>query len=322
MDVLYTKLKQFGKVKIDEPLSKHTTFKIGGPAKYFVVVEDRDKLVELLKYLDGEGEQYYILGGGSNVLARDEGYDGVVVKVDSGQWTVDNNLVEVEAGVLLGILGQETIEAKLSGLEWAVGIPGTIAGAVYGNAAAFGFGIEDFVEKVEAYKDGEIVELSNAECEFSYKESVFKKEGGAILRVWLKLRSLDEEEYKKIKKETMERIEYRMKTQPKEKPSAGCVFKNLVLSDKEKERLLPRIKDERVTGLIKDYGKLPTGFLIEQIGMKGKKQGGAQVSEKHGNFIVNNDNATAVDVLSLIEEIKGKVYNEWGIMLEEEIQVI
>jgi len=89
MDVLYTKLKQFGKVKIDEPLSKHTTFKIGGPAKYFVVVEDRDKLVELLKYLDGEGEQYYILGGGSNVLARDEGYDGVVVKVDSGQWTVD-----------------------------------------------------------------------------------------------------------------------------------------------------------------------------------------------------------------------------------------
>lgn len=322
MDQLYQQLKKYGKVKIKEPLSKHTTFKIGGPAKYFVVIDDTDRLIGLLKYLDGEGEKYYILGGGSNVLARDDSFDGVVINVQTSKFRIDEDIVEADAGVLLGILGQEAVEARLSGLEWGVGVPGTIAGAVYGNASAFGAGMESIVQRVKAYKDGEVLYFSNKECRFSYKESIFKREGGVILCVWFKLIALDEDEYKKIKKLTMERIEYRLKTQPKEKPSAGCAFKNLILSEKDKKRLLPRIKDERIIGLIKNYGKLPAGFLVEQVGMKGKKQGDAQVSDKHGNFIVNNGKAKATDVLGLIEEIKQKVSESWAVELEEEVQII
>ncbi|MFA6426907.1 MAG: UDP-N-acetylmuramate dehydrogenase [Candidatus Magasanikbacteria bacterium] len=323
MDVLYTQLKTYGKVKLDEPMSKHTTFKIGGPAKYFVIVDDIKKLVELISWLNGEGQKYFILGGGSNLLVRDEGYDGVVIKIDIKQHTFLPDGIEAEAGAQIATLSREALDHKLAGLEWGIGLPGSIGGAVYGNAAYSGKYMADIVDKVEVIHNGEHKVLSNDDCNFANKESVFKHDVYLILKVFLKLRRIETgEEQQKAKEYILEQIKYRAKTQPKGFPSAGCVFKNCEVLVDDIPRFEPHIDSDRVLTILHNYHKIPVGYLIEKVGLRGKKLGGAQVSPEHANFIVNAGGATAQDVLTLIEEIKQKVYTTYGLELEEEVQVV
>lgn len=311
---LYKKLREFGKVKINEPLAKHTTFKIGGNANLFVIVDSIDKLTSLLKFLNGEGVNYFILGGGSNMLASDNTFGDIVIKIIAKQMKIENDLVVVDAGCPTVEVAQNSVKENLTGFEWGVGVPGTMGGAVRGNAGAVGGEMKDNVEKVEVFRDGEIIELSNAECEFKYRDSVFKNNNDVILRVYLRLAK---SEGKELMKKAMENIAYRNKTQPQGFASTGCIFKNIKTNKLKKD-----VKKDLISDEFWQKGVISAGWLVQEAGLKGEKVGKAQVSDKHGNFIVNLGGATAQNVMDLIDKVKEKVYDKFGIELEEEIQLV
>jgi len=312
MDFLLKELKKYGRVKANALLSRHATFRIGGPAKYLVAVEVREKLVELLDFLSGEGHSFFILGGGSNLLLPDDGFDGVVVKISLKELSVTDQVVMAEAGAWLGQVLDLAVKNSLTGLEWAAGIPGTIGGAVRGNAGAMGQDISKNIQKVEVWQDGEIKELSREECGFIYRGSDFKNDPQAvILRVWL---ALAKGEVRQILATVQENLKQREGKFPPY-PSAGCFFKNVKL-DKwpGHPKDLPTIFLER--------GTVPAGWLIDQAGARGLLQGGAAVSDKHCNFVINKDKASQADVLAVVEEVRTRVYNKFKVELELEVEII
>ena len=316
MDLFYNELKKFGKVKTNEPMSKYATYKIGGPAKYFVEVTEMQNFVDLLKFLEGEGQEYFVLGGGSNILVSDEGYDGVVIKVKVCEMKVEGNLLTASAGCTTVDVARKSIEFGLTGFEWGVGIPGTIGGAVRGNAGAMGGEMKDSVKEVEIYQDGEVVAITNEECGFGYRDSRFKISNEVVLKVVLEL---EKGEVKEAMKQAIKNIQQRNLTQPQGFPSSGCTFKNYEInSEEEKEEL----KKSGVPQEFLDKNLIPVGWLVESLGIKGLKSGNAQISEKHCNFIINLGGATASDILILIEKIKAGVYDKYSINIEEEIKII
>lgn len=330
--MLYQRLKDFGHTRANEPMSKHTTFKIGGPAEFFVTVTETDKLIELLGWLDGEGVPYFVLGGGSNMLVRDEGFFGVVIEVKTHEARVKNQVLEAEAGCNMVAMAQLSIQNGLTDFEWGVGVPGTIGGAVRGNAGAMGREMKDCVASVTAYRDGEVATLSKADCAFGYRDSFFKHHQAIVLSVALQLTATAE---KDGLKKAMEYLQYRNKTQPQGFASTGCIFKNYEVGSQEsrinpdkvgkelRENLLTRFpEDAEKISTFFEIGKISAGWLVEKSGMKGAQIGDAWVSDRHGNFVVNRGHATASDVLALIEQIKEKVYTATGIQIEEEIQII
>ena len=332
------------------PLSKYTSFKIGGHAKYFCAAENKDEIKEALEFAEKNKLEVFILGGGSNLLISDKGFDGLVVKVKSQKSKVKSNKIICGSGMPLIKLVNESVKNNLTGLEWAAGIPGTIGGAVVNNAGANGKAMSDIVGEVEIldigywilgnppsplYQRGskivpplskevrgisglDIKKLNNEECQFKYRDSVFKKEKKyIILSAVLKLSKGNQEKSKKI---ILEILKSRKEKQPLEYPSAGSVFKN------------PSVDDEHLARLIKEYPELnnisknntiSAGWLIGQIDeLKNKKIGGAMISKKHCNFIVNTSNAKAEDVVILISLIKQKVRTRFGIQLKEEIEYV
>lgn len=321
--MLYQDLKKFGHVKTNEPMSKHTTFKIGGPAEYFVTVTETDQLVELLRLLDSQGIPRFILGGGSNMLSSDEGFSGVVINVKTQKSEARGNEIFAESGCITVAIAQLSMQSKLTGFEWGVGVPGTIGGAVRGNAGAMGGEMKDSVDTVTVYRDGEVIELTNADCQFGYRSSIFKHTSDVILSVILKLSVAQNSD---SMKQALEYLQYRNKTQPQGFASTGCIFKN-----QETKNLKLEIKNDLLIKFPEDaekiekffsIGKISAGWLVEKAGMKGAQVGKAKVSATHGNFVVNLGGATATDVLTLVEQIKEKVYSTCGIEIEEEIQII
>lgn len=319
MRELYKQLKQYGQVKLNEPLSKHTTFKIGGTADLLVIVEDNDRIAELLKMLDGSGARYFVLGGGSNILVSDQGIHGVVVKINNRQIAVKDDIVEAGAGCSLVEVARKSIQARLAGLEWGVGVPGSIGGSVRGNAGSMGSEIKDSLEWAVAYKDGEVIKMTNKECLFGYRDSIFKHKNIVIISVGLKLKKSED---KNAMKKVMENIKHRTDTQPSGYPSAGCVFKNVEIPSSVAASARASALKEKIPDEFMKNGIIPAGWLVEQVGMKGKKIRNAEVSVSHANFILNKGRATATDVLELIAAIKEKVYTKFGIELEEEIKII
>ncbi len=325
MNTFYSTLKTYGRVRTNEPLAKHTTFKIGGPADYFVSVDSIVTLVQLLRFLEAEGIPFFLLGGGSNMLASDERYEGVVIHVTDSTLNIHDTLVEAHAGCVTVTIAHETVKAGLTGFEWGVGVPGTIGGAVRGNAGAMGSSMMDNVEKVEAYVDGEVIELDRAACEFGYRSSRFKTNGGVVLKVFLRLQPTADKEGMK---QAIQYLQYRNTTQPQGYASTGCIFKNVDVTDsdagkKNRELLLrhSREEDEKIQQFLR-VGKISAGWLIERVGMKGFQVGKAKISDVHGNFIINLGTATAEDVHSLVDKIKERVYSTYGIELEEEIALL
>ena len=306
---MYNELKKYGKVKLNEPLSKHTTFKIGGPADYFVIVDSVDNLVIVLKILNDMGVPYFILGGGSNILVRDEGFEGAVVQVNCKEIKIRNDVMIVDAGCATAAAAQNSIKEKLTGFEWGVCVPGTIGGAVRGNAGAMGGEMRDIMIKVEVWQNGEVVELNNKECKFGYRDSVFKSGGNdIILRVHLQLQK---GENKDLMAEVLKHIQFRKETQP-QGFSSGCVFKNVDIKNFKNGAPEEFISKEYVSA----------GWLADKAGLKGEQIGEVQVSEKHANFIMNLGGGKARDVMELIEKIKEKVYNKFGVRLVEEIHIL
>lgn len=304
-------------VKEDILLAAYTTFKIGGPAKYFFIAEDKNDLIKAIKVAKEFNLPFFILGGGSNLLISDKGYKGLVIKLQAESYKLQaKNIIYVDAGIFLGKIVKLVSDNSLAGLEWAAGIPGTIGAAVYGNVGAFGFAMENNVESVDALdiRNLKIKSFSDKECRFGSKDSVFKKNKNLIiLSVLLKLKNGEKE---KIQKEIKNFLDYRKKNHPLNFPSAGCVFKNY--NGKIKNKKLLRKFSELYD--FNKSGRIPTSYLIDKCGLKGKVIGGAKISEKHANFIVNLGGAKAKDVIKLIKVIKQKVKAEFGIELEEEIQ--
>ncbi|MBU0660842.1 UDP-N-acetylmuramate dehydrogenase [Patescibacteria group bacterium] len=307
--MMYKELKQFGAVKVNVSLAKYLTMKVGGIAQCIVIVEELDKLIDLLTYLEGTDIQPLLIGGGSNMILSDDEFEGVAIIVKVANCEIEGDRVIADAGCSTVEVARKSFAAGLTGFEWGVGVPGTIGGAVRGNAGAMGGDMSQSIEKVLVYQDGETKELSGKDCAFAYRDSLFKHDSSIILRVWLQLQKT---EAKDGMKKALEHIQYRNKTQPQGYASSGCIFKNISIEG-EKE------------GVPKEFiekGIIPAGWLIEQVGLKGKQIGNAQISEKHGNFIVNVGGACAQDIFDLIDEAKEKVFEQFGFKLEEEIRIV
>lgn len=290
-----TELLRFGLVREEESLKKYNTFKIGGTCKYMIEPNDTQELLSLLTYIKEKQMKYFILGNGSNVILNDEYFDGVVIRlVNFNRLEIDSCLVTVGAGVMMPKLALETIQRGYQGLEWAVGIPGSVGGCIYGNAEAYKESTFDFLHEVTVITPSfELKTLKKSDLSFGYRTSFFKENPGYIILEATFL--LQEGNMNESQELIQKRKEKRFATQPLEYPSAGSVFRN------------PSVDN-------------PSGRIIEELGLKGMQIGGAEVSQKHANFIINKGNATSQDVRNLIELIHSEVKQKKGIdlVLEQE----
>ena len=295
-ELLTNEIKQ-GIVKIDEPMRKHTNFKIGGNADVFVIAKNIEEIKCVIKFSKENNILLTILGNGSNVLVSDKGIRGIVLQVGTKEIKIEkqkNALVEVEAGVMLGALAQVLLKQSISGFEFAAGIPGSIGGAIRMNAGAYGGEIKDIVKDVTVLNEkGEINVLTNEECEFSYRHSRFTDSKEIVIKVTLELPLGDEAE---IKAKMDEYDQSRREKQPLNLPSAGSTFK-------------------RGSDFI-------TAKLIDECGLKGYTSGDAQVSTLHAGFVVNLGNATAQDVLNVVNHVKQVVLEKTGKQIELEVELL
>jgi len=304
--------KELPGIKKGVSLKEYTTFKIGGPAQYFLEVKTKQGLIEAIKKARNCGVPFFILGGGSNILVSDEGYKGLIIRIKNQESRIKNisqrsKIIEAEAGLLLSQLVNIAFKNGLTGLEWGAGIPGTVGGAIRGNAGAFGSSMADILKTVEVLDTEEmkVRNFKNKECKFGYRDSIFKsKKNLIILSAILQLKKGEKQE---IGKKIQEYLEYRRRIQPLSFFSTGCIFKN------------PAPEQSSVRG--KPF-RFFAGELIEKCGLKGKKIGRAQISERHANFIINAGGAKSRDVIELISLAKKKVKEKFGIELEEEIQYL
>lgn len=298
------------------PMDKQTTFRVGGPARFFVEVKDVEELKEALRYAAENKLEFFILGGGSNLLVSDKGFDGLVIKIKFSEVQVMDEMIEIGAGVPLAKVVRTAAEAGLAGMEWASGIPGTFGGAVRGNAGAFGGETKDVLESVQVLnaENLEIIECTQDECEYGYRSSKFKHNPHfVILSGRIRLKKGDAAE---IQKKGQEIIAGRVAKQP-QGGSAGSFFINPVV---DKDELIAEFEKEK--GVKSKEHKVPAGWLIEKADLKGKRIGGAQVSDIHPNYILNVDKATAEDVIILSSFIKQQIRDKFGVQLREEVQFL
>ena len=350
------------KLQENVSLAPYTTLKVGGPARFFCEVTREEEILEAVRLAKEKKLPIFVLGGGSNVLVSDKGFEGVVIRLCNSQLAIRDLNIICDGGCQLSKVVSESVKAGLAGLEWAAGIPGTVGGAVWGNAGAFGGEMADIVQfvkvleipnlsKIQTFFQGSTFPLSrlnrdnssrsnletpknfkfqisnfkNSDCEFDYKSSVFKQNPNLIiLSATLKLKKGDRAESEEKIKEILAK---RREKQPLDFPSAGSFFKNPRLhqgfsgQSAAKSRELIE-KFEKDTGEKARNNTIPAGYIIEALGLKGKKIGGAMVSHKHANFLVNTGNAKAEDFVILAAIIKTRARNRFGIQLKEEVQMI
>lgn len=283
-------------VKMQEPMSKHTTFRIGGPADFYLCPHSTKEVQQTVQICKEENLPYFILGNGSNLLVSDKGYRGVIIQLwkNFSDISVKDCCITAKAGALLSKVAAEALEEGLTGMEFASGIPGTIGGAVFMNAGAYGGEMKDIIKEVKVLDDqGEVRVLSNEEMKLGYRTSIVKEKGYTVLSAVLQLKKGDVS----VIRETMEDLKNRRTSkQPLDMPSAGSTFK-------------------RPEGYF-------AGKLIMDSGLRGFSVGGAQVSEKHCGFVVNKGGATAEDVTALIREVQRRVKEKFGVELETEVRFL
>lgn len=293
----YDKLTEYieeKRIYKDEPMRKHTTFRIGGNADYFVVPKTEEEIRNVIRLCKEERMPYYILGNGSNLLVSDKGYRGVIIEIckKMNEICVEGNFLKVQAGALLSKVGSAALDAGLAGFEFASGIPGTMGGAVFMNAGAYGGEMKDILTEVTVLdENNEVRVLKKEELELGYRTSIVAKKGYVVLSAKVELKKGDQMEIR----ERMNELKVQRTTkQPLEYPSAGSTFK-------------------RPEGYF-------AGKLIADAGLRGFQVGGAQVSEKHCGFVINKENATAADIVELMRQIIERVQTEFGVKLEPEVK--
>lgn len=288
-------IRQFfrGHIALNEPLRTYTSFRIGGPADYYLEPADKEDVVAIVRYLEEQHTPYLMIGKGSNMLVSDEGVRGAVINLEEGLCRIaaEGDRVTVEAGLSLARFVDFCIQQGLQGVEMLPGIPGTVGGAIMMNAGAYGGEISDYLETVEVIRNGELRTVAKQDAEFRYRHSGFQ--GDIIVGAAFRLPRGEKQEIMQRRRELLIR---RNRSQPVNYPNSGSMFKNP-----------------------------PGNFaakLIEEAGLKGKRAGNAQISEKHANFIVNHGNATADDVLTLIDLAKEIVLKKFDIALELEVRLV
>lgn len=313
------------RVRVNEPMSAHTTFKIGGPAQFYIEVSAVNDLIKAVQVAHKLKLPIFIVGGGSNMIVSDRGHSGLVVKNNcrrfelvsvvgkvknktaGGGINVDKALVMAESGVIMNQLVRFCIEQGLGGLEYQLGLPGTVGGAIYMNSnfPRKSVYVGDCLYKAKLLtRNGEIKEVDQAYFRFAYDKSILQETGEILLSAIFKLEKMDRDI---LWKRGMEALNYRNSTQPKGL-SAGCTFRNISIADAIK---IPT--PDRITS---------AGFLIDKAGLKGKRVGDAMISELHANFIINMGKAKADDVSSLVELMKAEVYKKFGVHLALEVKTI
>lgn len=310
-----------GVIREYEPLSAHTIFRIGGPARFFVEAAAADDFLEALGAVRESGLPFYILGAGSNVLVSDKGFPGTVIRARGGKIAFDGNRARIGAGVPMAQAAVESLKKNLRGFEWAAGIPGTIGGSVVGNAGCFGGETKDFLVSARVFSiaSGKIEEWSKEAFEFGYRDSILKRRPGiAVLDAVFEFKPGSTAEGMALARDYTRR---RINGQDIGARSAGCAFKNIPWSrrDVDAGRMLARFPE---LAEFKDKPAIPAGFLIDRAGLKGRRVGKARISERHGNFILNAGGATAEEILILIGIAKEYVHRKFGLLLEEEIRYV
>jgi len=281
------------RIYTNEPMKKHTTFRVGGEADFFVVPKTKEEIKKIVALCQEMDMPYYILGNGSNLLVGDKGYRGVIIQIykEMNAIQIEGNEMRVQAGALLSKIGSVALEAELTGFEFAAGIPGTVGGAVVMNAGAYGGEMKDVLKEVTVLTpEGEILILAKEELELGYRTSIVAKKNYIVLEATIVLEKGDKEA---IKARMDELRVQRTTKQPLEYPSAGSTFK-------------------RPEGYF-------AGKLIQDAGLRGFQEGGAQVSEKHCGFVINKGNATAAEVRTVIKDVQEKVKEAFGVELETEV---
>nr|WP_294469409.1 UDP-N-acetylmuramate dehydrogenase [uncultured Sellimonas sp.] len=282
------------RVKEQEPMAGHTTFRIGGAADYYVSPADSEEVGKLIRLCSEEQVPYYIVGNGSNLLVSDQGYRGVIIAIgrEMSRIEVEGCTIRAQAGALMSQIAAAALEHGLAGFEFASGIPGTIGGAAVMNAGAYGGEMKDVIEEVTAMDaKGSTIVLSKDELEFGYRTSLVMKKKYIVLEVCIGLEQGAKEEIREKMEDFKQR---RISKQPLEYPSAGSTFK-------------------RPEGYF-------AGKLIQDTGLRGFTVGGAQVSEKHSGFVINKGGASAEDVNRLMQEVSDRVYEKFGVRLEPEVR--
>lgn len=301
-------------VAVDAPLAGYTRFQIGGPAAVFCDTPDAEAFVEALRTVQQLSLARIVIGGGTNLIVSDAGFDGAVLRYTGSRISQDGMRVRVESGAILQDAVDYSIEHGLKGLETLTGIPGYVGGAVYGNAGAYGHSIQELIREVRM-TDGETVRtVSNEECKFRYRDSVFKdRKEWIILSADLEFAEGERASLAKIATDirTVRDAKY-----PPTMRCAGSIFKNVFFAD-----LPPRVQEQIPRNLIRD-GKVPSAWFLEQAGAKGMRRGDIQVATYHANLIYNDGFGNAADLVAVIEDLKQRVRDRFGFDLEEEVQYV
>ena len=283
-------------IKVDEPMKKHISFKVGGPADFLVKPKTEEELRNVVEFAKKENVPFIVIGNGSNLLVKDGGIRGIVIELSDNfnNYEIDGNIIKAQSGALLAIIGRNAMKNSLTGFEFAAGIPGTLGGALAMNAGAYGGEMKQVVKTVRLMdRDGNIFELSNEEMKFEYRRSLLTTKDYIVLSAVIELQPGNVEEIKEIMADYSNR---RSTKQPLNFPSAGSTFKR------------------------------PEGHfaakLIDDCGLRGLNLRGAQVSDKHCGFVINSGGATAKDILDLMFIVKSTVNSKFGIMLEEEVKIL
>jgi UDP-N-acetylmuramate dehydrogenase len=302
------------KVVENVPLAEYTRFALGGPAAALVDARTEEALIAAINTLQQSGTPWTLIGGGSNMIVSDEGFPGVVLRYTAARIEIEGSNVTAEAGAMLQALVDRTIGAGLKGIETMTGIPGWVGGAIYGNAGAYGRSIDQSVTSVRMFDGTRVCEIGNAECEFRYRESVFKRQKcWIVLSATLALGPADSAELKTAADRI---LEIRNEKYPPTMRCAGSIFKNLLLAD------LPESVRAQVPPAVIREGKVPSAYFLEQVGAKGRSAGGIRVADYHANLLFNAGGGTTGETAALIRDLKDRVRHTFGLELEEEVQYL
>jgi UDP-N-acetylmuramate dehydrogenase len=296
------------------PLSRYTRFGIGGPGRLYVETPDESSFVQALAEARASGLGWTVIGGGTNLVVSDGGFSGIVLRFTGAEIENEEDCVRAAAGAELQALVDSCIERGLKGIETMTGIPGSVGGAIYGNAGAYGHSIDERAREVHFHDGARIRVFGNAECEFRYRESVFKRhKEWIVFSVTLRMDRAPAAELR----ETADGIlKIRNQKYPPTMKCAGSIFKNLILAE------LPESARSAVPREIVREGKIPSAWFLEQVGAKGMRRGDIQVADYHANLIYNAGHGVARDLCEVIGDLKARVRERFGIELEEEVQFI
>jgi UDP-N-acetylmuramate dehydrogenase len=303
-----------GTVTAGALLSRYTRFAIGGPAQIYAETANENSFIDALRVARSSGLPYVVIGGGSNLIVSDDGFPGIVLRFTASAIENEGTLLRAQAGAELQALVDYSIDHGLKGIETMTGIPGWVGAAVYGNAGAYGHSINERIREVRFFDGSAIRSFTNSECQFRYRESLFKQHKDWI--IFSADLSMDHAPPEELRKIAGDILKIRLEKYPVTMKCAGSIFKNLILAE------LSESVQRQVPARVIREGKVPSAYFLEEIGAKGMRNGDIRVADYHANLIYNDGQGTARELREVIADLKARVAERFGLTLEEEVQYV